>query len=91
MTTSSVVSQPVNKVRVVSGFTRSLAAVDKAKTAPVTPEPKGDSNSWLARHAHVALPQKEAALRLQGYSEHALHMHSNTRNPYHSIWCFPWL
>ena len=72
-TTSSAMSLPVNKIGGMSGFTRSLAALDKAKAVPVTPEPKGDFNGWLARRAHATPPQKEAAPRLQGYSEHALH------------------
>ena len=75
MYTSSAVSLLVNQVGGVSGFTRSLEALDKAKTVPVTPESCGDFNSWLARRAHMTPPQKEAALRLHSNSAHTLHVH----------------
>jgi hypothetical protein len=73
--TGSAMPLPVNKIGGVSGFTKSLAALDKAKTVPVTPEPKGAFDGLLARHAHATPPQKEAVSRLQGYGGHALHVH----------------
>ena len=82
VTMSSAMSLPVNKIGSMSGFTRSLTALNKAKAVLVMPEPKGDFNSWLAWHTHATLLQKEAALRLQGYGEHMLHVHS--RQP---TWC----
>ena len=73
---SSAMSLLVNKIGGVSGFTRSLAALNKSKTVLVTPEPKGAFDSWLAQCMHATLLQKEAALRLQGFGEHTLHVHS---------------